>query len=174
MMRVKSIIIWSLFPVLMFAGNKIESTYTSIESKDCTTLSTNTFGGAFACEAYGNINVEVVEEDLRQSITLIRNKKRYPLEMWTSVSSSFSFLGNKIEWRFPKKEKNQPIAMITRYNVSIGEYLEQTNSYLAVVKITNNEMCVVGKVKPQREQNILAREMADKAQSLTCVLKEKK
>ena len=174
MMRIKSIIIWSLFPIFMFAEDKIQSTYTSIENKDCTTLSSTNFGSSFSCEAYGNINVEVLEEDLRQSITLIRNKKRYPLELWSSVSSSFSFLGNKIEWRFSKKMKRKPIAMITRYNVSVGEYLEQTNSYLAVVKITNNEMCVVGKVKPQREQNILARQMADKAESLDCVLKEEK
>ena len=173
-MRVKNVILWSLFPIVLFAEDTFQSTYTSIDNKDCTTLSSTNFGGSFSCEAYGNIKVEVVEEDLRQSITLIRNKKRYPLELWSSVSSSFSFLGNKIEWRFSKKSKSKPTAMITRYNVSVGEYLEQTNSYLAVVKITNNEMCVVGKVKPQREQNILAREMADKAESLTCVLKQDK
>jgi len=33
---------------------------------------------------------------------------------------------------------------------------------------------VVGKIKPQREQNILARQMADKAESLSCVLKKEK
>ena len=173
-MRMKNVIFWSVFPIVMFAEDSIQSAYTSIENKDCTTLSSTHFGGSFSCEAYGNIKVEVLEEDLRQSITLIRDKKRYPLELWRSVSPAFSFLGNKIEWRFSNKEKKKTIAMITRYNVSVGEYLEQTNSYLAVVKITNNEMCVVGKVKPQREQNILARQMADKAESLPCVLKEEK
>ncbi len=173
-MTVKSVIFLSLFPIVMFAEDTIQSAYTSIESKDCTTLSNTNLGASFSCEAYGNMKVEVLEEDLRQSITLIRDKKRYPLELWRSVSPAFSFLGNKIEWRFRKKEKYKPFAMITRYNVSVGEYLEQTNSYLAVVKITNKNMCVVGKVKPQRKQNILAREMADKAESLNCVLKEEK
>jgi len=173
-MNVKNVILWSLLPMSIFAKDSIQSAYTSIDSKDCMILSHHISGGTFICESYENIEVEVIEEDLRQSITLIRDKKRYPLELWSSVSPSFSFLGNKIEWRFPKKSKHKPIAMITRYNVSVGEYLEQTNSYLAVVKITNNEMCVVGKVKPQRKQNLLAREMADRAESLNCILKKKK
>ena len=172
-MRVKNMILLSLFPIVIFAKNSVQSVYTSIANKDCKTLSSTNLGASFSCEPYENIKVEVLEEDLRQSITLIRDKKRYPLELWKSVSPSFSFLGSKIEWRFLKQEKLNPFAMITRYNISIGEYLEQTSSYLVVAKITKNKMCVVGKIKPQRNQNILARQMADKAESLKCVLDSK-
>lgn len=158
---------------LSFANDKFYSAYSSIKMKDCISISTDKMGGSFKCKNYYDIGVEVLEGDIRQSITLIRDKKRYPLDMWSSVSPAFSFLGDTIEWRFKKNNKKYPHAMISRYNTETGERSEISTSYLVVTKITNNKMCVVGKIKPQKNQNILARKMADDSHKLECVLEQK-
>ena len=155
------------------AHSDFESAYTSIKFEECSTLSSDEMGGSFKCQNYHDINVEISEGDLRQSITLIRNKKRYPLELWSSVSPAFSSLGDKIEWRFDKKNKQRPIAMINRFTTETGERSEKKTSYLVVSKITDNEICVVGKILPQKNQNILARKMANKAKKMPCLLKKK-
>ena len=157
----------------IFANDKFNSAYSSIKIKDCITISSDKMGGSFKCKNYHNIGVEVLEGDLRQSITLIRNKKRYPLDMWSSVSPAFSSLGDKIEWRFKQNNSNHPTAMISRYTTETGERSEKSTSYLVITKITDTKMCVVGKIKPQKNQNILARNMADKAHKMKCVLEQK-
>jgi len=42
-------------------------------------------------------------------------------------------------------------------------------AYLVVSKITKDEICVVGKIPPQPQQNELAREMAEIAITMACI-----
>ena len=168
----KILMLGAVTSLVLLADGKLDSAYTSIKFEECVSLSSDNMGGSFKCQKYQNIGVEISEGDLRQSITLIRNKKSYPLELGRSVSGAFSFLGDKIEWRFYKKDKKRPIAMINRFTTERGERSEKKTSYLVVSKITDNNICVVGKILPQKNQNILARKMAKKAKNMPCVLKK--
>jgi hypothetical protein len=154
-------------------NSNYSSTYTSIEQKDCITLDSDNLGSIQECESFSNIKVKVIEGDIRQSITLTRNEKEYELEFWSTVSSGFSSLGSKIEWRHKLSEPQNPKGMIVRLEVNDDpEDPEHVSSYLVVSKITNEKICVVAKVLPQEKQNEVARKMLDTSTELLCVKEE--
>lgn len=147
-----------------------ESSYTSIEEKDCQTIEAENLGSLQNCPSFADIKVQALEGDLRQSLTLIRGDVEYPLELWRTVSMAYSALGPKIEWRYRKGKPGQPYSLITRLNVAEDpENLEKRISYLVVSKITPETICVIGKVPPQAKQNQKARNMADQAASMPCI-----
>jgi hypothetical protein len=124
------------------------------------------------CPGFASYQLHVIESDLRQSITLIKQGKEYPLQFWATVSPQFSTLGTKAEWRFIVNNKTlSPIALISRLNVVTGEEANETTSWLVVSKITEEHVCVVAKVRPQRDgsQNQKARDIADKSGELPCL-----
>jgi len=161
----------SLFLITLTVNAKgFDSSYTSIDENDCQTLEADNLGSLQVCPGFAGITVKALEGDLRQSITLVRDEVEYPLEFWRTVSSSFSALGPKVEWRYEKGKADQPFSMITRLNVSDdpADFNKRT-SYLIVSKITANEICVVGKILPQKEQNQKARDMAEQSANMPCV-----
>ena len=79
----------------VMAASRYDSQYTSIEPSSCHTLSSDEFSSTQSCPQFGNIHVKVLEGDIRQSITLIRNGKDYPLDFWRTVSPAFSSLGTQ-------------------------------------------------------------------------------
>ena len=174
--KVKVAVSLLLLSTVLFAQDKFESKYTSIALKKCKQFSSDEMegddemAGAWHCESYDNIAVDVEAGDIRESITLIRKGTAYPLEFW-HIFSGFSSLGKLIEWRYKKGEPKKPQALIARYNVA-GEDPEKSTSYLLVSKITDKQICVVGNIPPKKNQNKLARKMADKATTMPCVLKE--
>ena len=153
------------------------SSYTSINQKDCVTLDSDNMGSVQECESFLDIGVKVIEGDIRQSIILTRNKKEYDLSFFSTVSSAFSSLGLKIEWRHELGKVENLKGMIVRFDVSDDpENMDKVSSYLVVTKIKNDEICVVAKISPQKEQNELAREILDSTEELPCLkeLKEDK
>jgi len=176
----KTLLIVTLLSTFGFAKNTVfESAYTEIDlSKDCKLLKTYepSMGGAFDCGNFANIAIEITSDDGRDFVTLIRQNIRYDLDLGRVITPLFRELGKKMEWRYPKAHKTNPTAMIVRLNISIeGQRQEDysIDSYLIVSKITKDEICLVGKISPQKNQNILAREMADKASTLPCLLDTK-
>ena len=87
------------------------SSYTSIDEKDCITLDSDNVGSIQECESFAGIIVKVIEGDIRQSIILTRDEKEYDLDFTSTVSSAFSSLGLKIEWRheFGKLKRFKPM-----------------------------------------------------------------
>lgn len=174
-MKTKKLFLLTLLLNVLVANDKFESAYTSIENCKLIETYEMNMGVALSCESYGNMEVEVSEYDIRTNMILHRDNKEYSLKFSSTVSASFSSLGKKIEWRYLKGKAKNPIAMITRLDVS--EYNQKTEmndkdvSYLVISKITKDDICVVGKILPQKSQNILARKMADKARSMPCLLK---
>ncbi|MCX4029401.1 hypothetical protein H0A36_03075 [Endozoicomonas sp. SM1973] len=153
-------------------ASQFSSRYTSIDEQHCKTLESDDHSSVQSCPGFTNIMVNVTDFDLRQSITLIRNNQEFPLHFSETVSSNFSELGSKIEWRFPNDKPDQVMSMIVRLNVAENpEQPEKNTSYLVVSKISAKQACVVGKIPPQRDgsQNRKARLLADKAASLACV-----
>ncbi|CAA6814911.1 MAG: Unknown protein [uncultured Sulfurovum sp.] len=146
------------------------STYTSIDQKDCVTLDSDNMGSLQECESFTSIGVKVIEGDIRQSIILTRNQQEYDLDFFTTVSPAFSSLGLKAEWRHELGKPTNLKGMIVRLEVSDDpENLDKTSSYLVVSKITRHEICVIAKVAPQINQNIMAREILDINLAMPCL-----
>ncbi len=147
----------------------LTSSYTSIEQKDCITLDSDNMGSVQECESFTNIGVKVIEGDMRQSIILRRNKKEYDLAFSSIVSPTFSSLGLQIEWRHEIGKPENVKGMIVRLESSDNENLDRTSSYLIVSKITSSEMCVIAKVVPQHNQNVIARAVLDTKLERPCL-----
>ena len=159
-------------------SKKVESVYTDLASEKCRTIESNpNEGGSYfgECKGVGGYKLEVLEGDLRQTITIVApNGKKFPLELWTKVSSAFSAVGEKAEWRVVKNGKTvQPLALIFRFNASDNvEKPDQNTSNLVVVKITKNSACVTDVVKPAANANAQARKLADNSANKPCFERE--
>ena len=162
----------SFFSNIYATAEKYESRYTTLDEKQCITLYQEQESIVQECPGFGGYQLHASEFDLRQSITLLKDGREFPLQYWDTVSPAFSTLGKKAEWRFIKINKKPiPIALITRLNVVTGEEADETTSWLVVSKLTDKQVCVVGKIPPQRDgsQNGKARDMADKAEGMPCL-----
>ncbi len=172
------IIIGSFFTLLMVAvsasAQSPQSVYTDISAKACKTISVDkeSESSVQSCPGLAGYKLLVEEGDLRSSITVVApNGKKYELNYWTVITTAFSSLGQKAEWRVVKKQgKVIPIALIVRVNSSKdGETPNEIISYLAVAKITPQAICVTDKIKPGATQNAEARRAADSAASRQCL-----
>ena len=148
---------------------QIKSIYTSVGDKSCKTLRTEPGEGTEyegECPGVGGYKLHLLEGDLRQSIDVITPaNKTHQLGFWY-ISTAFSYISDRIEWRMKGKI---PIALIARFNASEDpEDPERRTSYLVVSKITKDEICVTDVLKPSRTQNAEARKAADSAGSRPC------
>ena len=152
---------------------KISSVYTNLDTEKCKTLESSTEGTGWyrgECDGIGGYKLQVTEGDIRQSIDVITpSKKKYELNLTSNVSSAFSFVGTKAEWRVAGKGKTQkPVALIFRFNASNQDDETKNISYLVVTKITKNEICVTDVVEPSAKANEEARTLADAAATKPC------
>lgn len=159
-------------------SNGNESIYTDLASEKCKTLESNPDeGGSYRgeCKGVGGFKLEVLEGDLRQTVNLIfPNGKKSELDFMLNVSSAFSAVGDKAEWRVTGKGKNaKPYALIIRYNANENvEKPEERTSYLVVTKITKDSACITDIIKPATDQNIKAQKAADESANKPCFSKE--
>jgi hypothetical protein len=147
-----------------------DSVYTDLAPARCKTVEVNeeSAGSVQKCAGVGGYELLVEDDDLRQSVTVVGpDGKKHPLNYWQVITSAFSSLGDKAEWRVEEKGgKVKPYALIVRVNASENpEKPEQKTSYLAVAKITDAEVCVTDKVKT----NEAAREAADASAGKPCL-----
>ena len=150
-----------------------ESVYTDIAPARCKTVETHEEGAGSVqrCAGVGGYALLVEDEDSRQSVTVVApDGKKHPLNYWQVVTTAFSSLGEKAEWRVERKGAQvRPYALIVRVNASENpEKPEQKTSYLAVAKLTAQEVCVTDKVKTNEE----ARAAADAAADRQCLQAE--
>jgi hypothetical protein len=147
-----------------------ESVYTTIAAAGCKTIETHEEGASSVqkCAGVGGYSLLVEDDDSRQSVTVVSpDGKKHPLNYWQVITTGFSSLGEKAEWRVEKKgARVRPYALIVRVNASENpEKPEQTTSYLAVAKITPGAVCVTDKVKTNEE----ARQAADASAAKPCL-----
>lgn len=163
-----------LFSIAVPAQNK-SSVYTDLKAEKCKTVESNPDeGGSYRgeCPGVGGYKLEVLEGDIRQSINVISpTGEKSELNFWSTVSSGFSAVGEKAEWRVAGKgKKAKPYSLIVRYNASENpEKPEKTTSYLVVVKIDGVSACITDIVKPSKDQNLSARKLADEAANKPCL-----
>ena len=160
------------FPVIAQSNRSV---YTSIGEKQCRTIKSHEAGDdgfEARCRGAAGYSLLLSEGDLRQNITVITpQRKEYSLDLWSVVSSGFSSVGPKAEWRIAtENKKSVPVALILRYNAN--EDATQPNkllSYLVVTKITPTEICVTHKISPSPTANEDARRAADTASTKPCL-----
>jgi len=162
----------SLACVTTVSAQSNRSIYTPIGDKQCRTIKSHEAGDdgfEARCRGAAGYTLLLSEGDLRQNITVITPKgKEHSLELWSVVSSGFSSVGPKIEWRITTQ--NKPAALILRYNAN--EDATQPNkllSYLVVTKITSTEICVTDKISPSPTANEDAHRAADAASTKSCL-----
>lgn len=152
------------------AQNK--SVYTSTKTNACKTIRSTSEGtGSYVgeCRGVGGYKVRLIEGDIRQTLDIITPaRNRFELNFW-NFYSSFSSIGEKIEWRV---KLGVPVAIIARYNVSNPEDAEKSTSYLMVSRIGRQVTCVTDIVEPGPRQNEEARRLADEASGKPCKTSE--
>src|SRR6185369_6948909 len=151
------------------------SVYTSLGEKQCRTVKSTEAGDdgfEARCPGTGGYKLILSEGDLRQNLTVITPKgAEHSLDLWSTVSSGFSSVGPKVEWRLANAK---PVALILRYNTSEdAEAPNKNTSYLAVAKITATEICVTDKISPGPKANEDARRAADAASTKPCLKDQK-
>ncbi|MBK8809617.1 MAG: hypothetical protein IPN69_02665 [Acidobacteria bacterium] len=150
-----------------FAQNR--SVYTSLEAKDCKTLEQEDEGAGWyrgECKGVAGFKLEVTEGDLRQSVNVVMPSGTIYELSFGSISSGFSSVGTKAEWRMKRKT---PVALIIRFNASEDpEDSTKITSYLVVSKIIDTGACITDIVRPAKNQNALAQKLADTAAKRSC------
>lgn len=178
MFKKSALLIVTLFSAstsLYAAG--FDSSYSSIAENDCKTVKSDDYGSTQHCKGFAGMSVIVTDFDARQDLIIQQQQKKggkrdFPLALAETVSSAFSSLGDKIEWRHKRGKPKELVGMIVRFNVAENPNKPDKNtSYLVVSKVLDDQVCVVGKISPQKGnvQNKQARAMADKAATLPCL-----
>lgn len=147
-----------------------DSVYTDLAPARCKTVESHEEGASSTqkCAGVAGYSLLVEDDDSRQSVTVVSpDGKKHPLKYWQVITTGFSSLGEKAEWRVGKKGgKASPYALIVRVNASENpEKPEEKTSYLAVAKITAAAVCVTDKVKTNEE----ARQAADASAAKPCL-----
>lgn len=154
------------------AAPPITSVYTSLSG--CKTVKANAGEdwSVQACRGIAGYSLHLEYGDARESITVFSpDKKKHPLNLWSVISSGFSSVGRKAEWRITTKNGKQvPHALIVRFNASENpEDSSKITSYLVVAKITSQKICAVDKIAPGAKQNEDARNAADASADKPCL-----
>jgi hypothetical protein len=153
--------------VNLFAQTK--SVYTGTTVKDCKPTKESTDGGYVGlCNGTGGYKLKFMEGDLRQTLNVITpGKKEVELNLWSTVSSGFSSIGEKVEWRM---KGTVPMSFIVRFNASENpDDSTKITSYLVVVKLAKTSACITDIVKPSKTQNLEAQKLADAASKKPCL-----
>jgi hypothetical protein len=170
-----SLIVMVLSASHLIAQTSNHSVYTSVAPRQCRTIKlTAEEAGSYEgrCRGVGGYNLIVEEGDLRTNIKVVApGGPTYSLDLWSVVSSAFSSLGSRVEWRMIKRGgRSKPVALIIRYNASENpDNSNKLTSYLAVAKITPKEICITDKISPGPKANLDARRAADAAQTSPCL-----
>jgi hypothetical protein len=156
------------------APGALQSVYTSLAARDCKTISTHEEGAQSTqrCPGVGGYGLLVEDFDSRMSVTVVApGGKKYDLKYGQVITTGFSGVGEKAEWRVKRQGKRVvPVALIVRLNASEdGARPEKAISYLTVAKITPRQICVTDKIVPGANANEQARRAADTAASRPCI-----
>ena len=155
---------------LTVSASPVTSLYSSLSG--CKLVKTGRDWSVQACRGVGGYNLQLEYDDSRESITVFTpDRTAHPLNLWQVVSSGFSSVGQKAEWRVTTQNGRQvPLALIVRFNASENpEDSSKPTSYLVVVKITPQKICVVDKIAPSASANTEARRSADASADKPCM-----
>lgn len=174
-MSIRRFLVMTLATVFMLtlsvlAAPPVTSVYTSLSG--CKMVKTGQDWSTQACRGVGGYNLQLDYGDARETITVFGpDRKKHELNLWSVISSGFSSVGQKAEWRVTKiGGKVIPHALIVRFNASENpEDSSKSTSYLVVAKITPQKICVTDKIAPGATANEEARRAADASADKPCM-----
>ena len=147
------------------------SRYTSIAKSDCEVVDVDEEAGGYRtiCKGVPGYRLAVLEGDARMTLNVIADDgAEHPLRLTSHISSAFSSLGERVEWRHAAGAS--PSALIVRLDANEDpERPERLTSYLAVARLVGGRPCVVAKIDPGARQNERARAAADAAAVTPCL-----
>ena len=169
----KKIILTLTILLMTAAAQAQESVYTDLTEKQCKTLAVNEAeqSSRQSCAGVGGYKLEVVENDLRQTVDVVApNGKKSPLDFQSNISALFSSVGQKAEWRTRKTGASvTPYALIVRFSVSENpDDATKKTSYLVVAKVAPTGSCITDVVGPSPTANADAQGLADEATNKPC------
>lgn len=156
-----------IFPAIIFAQNK--SVYSDLTPDKCKGEASRNFPGLYfaKCKGAGGYDLEYYLDDERNSLGIVfPSKKVIALNLW-NYFRDFSELGSTAEWRM---KEDKPVALIIRLNVSDRKDETKQTSYLIVSKISREIACVTDVVYPGKNQNLKARQLADRSSTKKCLI----
>lgn len=164
----------SLSLPLFARASSPESIYTDLSPARCRTTKVDKETGSSVqrCPGVRGHSLLVEDDDARQSVTVVTpDGKRHPLRYWQVVTTAFSTVGEKAEWRVERRGGEVvPIALIVRvYANENPDAPDERTSYLAVAKITPAKVCVTEKIKGGATANEEARRAADASAARPCL-----
>lgn len=156
--------------IALAQGAQNVSRYTSTAEKDCRRTSTGETGddgGTRLCHGPAGLVVVVSEGDLRETVSVGRNRKTAETEPAASAwFGPFSSTTPTLEWR--SAEKGKPFAMIQRWHIADIADEDKTGrpitkQMLVVTRLPPGAVCHVAyiDVKANTNSNDLARQAAD-------------
>jgi hypothetical protein len=154
----------------VLAAAPVTSVYSSLSG--CKLIRTGRDWSVQACKGVGGYNLQLEYDDSRESITVYGpDRRKHSLDLWSVVSSGFSSVGKRAEWRVTRRNgKLVPVALIVRFAASENpEDSTKVTSYLAVAKITPGKVCVTDKIAPGPNANAEARAAADSSANKPCL-----
>ncbi|MBO0858091.1 MAG: hypothetical protein J2P21_06475 [Chloracidobacterium sp.] len=145
---------------------QVDSIYTYLAPSHCKTVIVDKELGESVqqCAGVAGYSLLLEDSDNRQSVTVVApDRKRHPLNYSQVITSAFSTLGDKAEWRVKREGANAlPIALIVRvFANEDSDSPQKRTSYLAVTKITREKICVTARIKGGATANEEARRAAD-------------
>lgn len=149
----------------------IRSVYTSLAEAACRLVEKDeeTGGTTSRCPGTAGYALLLQDWDARMSVDVVAPGGRaHPLRYSGVVTSAFSSLGPRAEWRM---RGAAPIALIVRVNAFENpEVPDRATSYLAVAKVTPGETCVTDRIPPTTPNaNEAAQRAADRSASRPCM-----
>lgn len=148
----------------------IRSVYTSLAEADCRLVERDeeTGGTTSRCPGTAGYALLVHDWDARMTVDVAAPGGRaHPLRYSGVITSAFSSLGPRAEWRM---RNGKPVALIVRVNAFENpETPDRATSYLAVARITPRETCVTDRIPPSANANEAARQAADQSASRPCM-----
>lgn len=149
------------------------SVVTPLSGARCTTVRTDpeTGGTTRACPGVGGYTVLVLDDDARMSITLrAPGGAEHPLELWSTVTSAFSSLGDGLEWRVRGVgEGAAPYALVVEVRANESpEEPERVTVRRAVAKVGPDGSCVTGRLDATATREEVLR-AADAAPGRSCL-----
>ena len=155
------------------AADTLRSVVTSLAEGSCTTVEVDEEAGGSTqeCPGVGGYRVLVLDGDARMSITLrAPDGAEHPLDLWTTVTNSFSSLGDSLEWRVRGAgEEAAPAALIVEVRAHESpDDPDRVTVYHAVAKVAPGGSCVTHRLDAAATRDQVLR-AADSATDTPCL-----
>jgi hypothetical protein len=164
------LVVWPM--AVSASAQAVESLYTDLGGM-CRTISSEHEGYSWTkrCPGLAGYRLHLLMGDERESINVLRpDGTEHPLEFWSTVSPAFSSVGPRAEWRIRRSgNRIEPFALIVRLNANENPEQRKIVSYLVVVRLAPDKICVTDKIPPGPRANELARQAADDSTRKPCL-----